>query len=185
MGERRSGGGCGQEGLQCRESAADGDRCPISQENREQQRLRGRDGSSRAPGWAPGGRRRRRRRRGAAVGSSSGGRKGRAPGLSSGARFSHREGGRKRGKEQRERGESLGVSSPLHKQTGGLGRSGCTPRPLRKCWRVTERLLIFNIFVKAPGPGVMRMRQDVSFQLKQIKRGFTSLGRPRQSGKET
>lgn len=56
------------------------------------------------------------------------------------------------------------------------------PFPSKKCCGIAERLLIFNIFVKAPGPGVMRMRRDVSFQLKQIKRGFTSLG---QSGKET
>lgn len=121
------------------------------------------------------------------MGSGRRGRKGRAAGFSSGARFSHREGGRKPGKNQRrrERGEGLRASSLLHKQTAGLRASACTPLPLQKCCEITERLLIFNIFVKAPGPGVMRMRQDVSFQLKQIKRGFTSLRLTPRSGKET
>lgn len=76
--------------------------------------------------------------------------------------------GRKRGKKhrQQERGEGLRASSLLYKQTVGSRASACTPRPLQKSCKITERLLIFNIFVKTPGPGVMRMQQDVSFQLK-------------------
>lgn len=159
-------GAAGRRGLQYKEPAADGDLYPRSpQENRENQRLPPRCEAGLA---RPGGLGRE------LMGTRAGRRR------CHGAGEEEREEpqgsapepdfptGRKRGKKhrQQERGEGLRASSLLYKQTVGSRASACTPRPLQKRCKITERLLIFNIFVKTPGPGVMRMQQDVSFQLK-------------------
>lgn len=73
-----------------------------------------------------------------------------------------------RNTEWQEMGEGLSPSAPFNKQTGVLRAvaRAHTPRPIPKHCKITERLLIFSIFAKAPSPGVMRMQRDVSFQLK-------------------
>lgn len=93
------------------------------------------------------------------------GRKERAVGFSSRARLSHSADAGKQAKERRGRGfESL---SPVQQTNHGFKSctSAPTPHPHPKRCRIMGRLLIFSIFAKAPGPEVMRMQRDVSFQL--------------------